>query len=168
MTKGLVFIVFVYIIALSNAFGQEIELSPKHQTKLAEITDNYERALKYQKYYHKDSIKLTKRLKKEAKKLAKHTANENLNNIGEYQQGMAIIDEAKKGIVNLPTDSTDILEKGKKITQSKLSEQTEIEVPDISIDSTTTDKLKNSTVKEGEKLLKESTEYKELSGLEGD
>ena len=69
--------IVVYTVLMMTSligFGQStITLSPKHKAKLEKITDPYEHALKYKKYYLKDSLKQQKlKLKKRAVTRRKH------------------------------------------------------------------------------------------------
>ena len=130
-------------------YGQQVELSAKHQAKLARITDKYEHALKYKKYHKKDSIHLAKKLKKVAKKQAKSQLSNQIN-------------------TDIPTDSASLVSQAESMAKDKLSEQTGIDAPDITIDSTTTEQVKDTVIKEGEKLLNETDEIRALKGAEGD
>jgi len=155
------------MISMVGYAQSTVQLSPKHQEKLAKITNPYERTLKYKKYFKKDSIKQVKsQLKASATKYGKKVLKDSLRTLNDVNPYKQSIDK----IIDL--DSGYVKSEAKKQGHEKITQKVGIDIGDITVDSTLTDQAKQkgkSRIKrevKNQKIVKENSELLDIAQVD--
>lgn len=158
------------MISLVGVGQSTVILSSKHKAKLSKITDPYEHALKYKKYYLKDSLKQQKfQLKKQGVAKGKELLKDSLNTISGAAEYPPMVDEllqidsttlankakelgskTAKGnfdanTSSLPKDSTEVIGLAKDKANQQIKEMSGVETSRLALDSTLVDSAKKET-----------------------
>jgi len=164
--------------AIEDSLGRE--LPPIDSAKLAnEVKSTAKQALEDslgRKIPTIDSAKLVE----EVKSTAKQAAQDSLGNYVDVPDikldstvGDQVKSEAKQRLeqetgVKVPQDSAAVKKEATRLAKEQLKEQTGIDAPDVTIDSTTVDQLKDEAKTRAEEAIKDTDEFKALDGQDSE
>jgi len=172
--------------AIANVIKKSIEDSLSNQLPAIDTTDLRERVKASAKQAIEDSlgVKLpdtdTTKIKEKIKSASEKALNDSLNNYVDVSDltidsttGEQIKNKAKARVEKeighkIPQDSARIKQEAKQLAKDQLKEQTGIDAPDITLDSTTVDQVKEEAATRAEQAVKNTDEFKALEGQDSE
>ncbi|MEM6524018.1 MAG: hypothetical protein AAF693_09505 [Bacteroidota bacterium] len=144
-----VLVICLLVIGTVGSAQEFTNLPDKYQEKLARIKNDKKRLKKYHKYLRKDSTKrsaVLDSLKRSAKSQVPGDAaiDSTLINRGTNKVKSAVMDSLSQANIEIPTlDSTEVKGRVNQEVREQINDELDVDVPNISLDSTVSDQAVN-------------------------